>query len=275
MLDSTHSERIKDLADVAFKERDNHVPTEIMKIDNEFISAGSYGSSGWTLHIQAIFGRETAIRVEQVWKSIVRVHETLGCQMPDSLRADLKDAIRTYASAIHRDLNVSMLKATRGSLEQSGKALLDDARDLAVAKHVAEVDVYVDSLETKHKSKEASFPASTYHFYGTVGAVQSGPGSVANVAQTINAENRTSLLSALEQVKAALSDASLMPANQRDDLLGITTDCQHELESENPNNTKLMAFLTVIGTGIQSIADARPAYEALKGAALCLGINIP
>lgn len=275
MLDSTLLDRLKGPIDVAFAERRNQVPMEVMHVNAEANKHGMFHSSRRLLEIHAIYAREVAIRVQLVWQSIVRVHRTLGSQVTDSFRSDLKDELRNYATSIHRELSGLLEETYRGSSIQMGKTTLDDARDLAIAKHLAEVDIYVDSLLTAQNSSGATSLPGTYNFYGPVGAVQTGVGAVANVVQTLSNADRASLRDALNQVKVALDASCSIPEVQRTELTGIAVECKREVEASNPNSTKLMALLVVLGTTIQTIANARPAYEALKAAVLPLGINLP
>lgn len=245
MLDSTLLDRLKCLTDVAFTERRNQVPMEVMQINGEANKRGVFHSSMRLQQIHAVYAREVAIRAQLVWQSIVRVHQTLGSQVTDSFRSDLKDAIKDYATSIHRELSGLLEETYRGSSIQMGKATLDDARDLAIAKHLVEVDIYVDSLLTTQNSSGATSLSGTYNFYAPVGAVQTGTGAVANVVQTLCNEDRASLRAALAQVKVALDASSSIPEVQRAELVGIAAECGREVDAGNPNSTKLMALLTV------------------------------
>jgi hypothetical protein len=114
-----------------------------------------------------------------------------------------------------------------------------------------------------------------YHFHGSVGSVQTGANSVANVVQNLGAEDRASLLAALQQVKEALSVAPSIAETERQKLLEKAEECSSQMAAESPNNTELLTTLNVLGTAIQSIASAQPAYQVLKIALLPLGITLP
>lgn len=275
MLEPILLDRLKRLTDVAFAERQNQVPLEIMAVNAEANKRGMFHSSHRLLQIHSIYAQELGIRVQIVWQSLVRVHRTLGSSVTDSLRSDLKHVIRDYATSIYRELTGLLEGAYSGTSITMGKANLDDARDLAVDKHLAEVDVYVDSLTTAQSFSGATPVAGTYNFYGPVGAVQTGSGATANIVQTLNSEDRASLLTALAQVRTALETSSIVTEVQRTELSGIAGECERELLAANPNSTKLMALLVVLGMTIQTIANARPAYEALRTAVLPLGITLP
>lgn len=114
-----------------------------------------------------------------------------------------------------------------------------------------------------------------YNFYGAVGSVQTGANATANVVQNLGADDRASLLSAIQQVRDALSNSPSVGEQQRSELLEIADECASQMTASAPNNTKLLTMFNVLGTAIQSIASAQPAYQALKGAILPLGITLP
>lgn len=114
-----------------------------------------------------------------------------------------------------------------------------------------------------------------YNFYGAVGSVQTGANATANVIQNLGADDRATLSSAIQQVRDALSNAQTVGEQQRKELLEIADECVSQMSASSPNNTKLLTMFNVLGTSIQSIASAQPAYQALKIAVLPLGITLP
>ena len=113
------------------------------------------------------------------------------------------------------------------------------------------------------------------NFYGNVGSVQTGANAVANVVQNLDANERTSLATALQQFKEAIGIEPSLTESQRRELLEITQRCTSQIGSESPNDTKLLDMFNVLGITIQSIASAQPAYQALKTTFLALGITLP
>ncbi len=105
--------------------------------------------------------------------------------------------------------------------------------------------------------------AFAFAFYGAVGAVQTGPGAVANVVQNLGAEEKHAILQALAQVRAAVIATQELAA-QRQELIEIADECSATVQSENPNNSKLRAMFDVLSSSIQTMASAQPAYQALK-----------
>jgi hypothetical protein len=85
----------------------------------------------------------------------------------------------------------------------------------------------------------------------------------------------TILSAALAQVREALGLDVSLPERQKRESLEIADECSTQIASQSPNSTKLLNMFNVLGTAIQSIASAQPAYQALKIALLPLGIILP
>lgn len=152
---------------------------------------------------------------------------------------------------------------------------LTEAYGAVKAKHDIEVDLYVDSLSRLDEGRATGALMQHYNFYGTVGSVQTGANATANVIQNLGADDRAALSSAVQQVRDALSNAPTVAEQQRKELLEIADECVSQIAASSPNNTKLLTMFNVLGTAIQSIAGAQPAYQALKVAVLPLGITLP
>lgn len=130
-------------------------------------------------------------------------------------------------------------------------------------------------LPSISQAQGASPMTLTINNYGYVGSLQTGADAVANVVQNLGADERTSLATALRQVKEAVGIAPSLTEPRRQELLEIAQECSSQIDSASPNDTKLFEMFTVLGTAIQSIASAQPAYLALKVAVLPLGLPLP
>lgn len=274
MLDSILQARFEKLLEARMLERRKQFPLELGQIDAQASARGVLHSSMRVLQLKQIHERELEIRAILVWESLVRVHRTFGCPMPETLRDDLKSEMNNRITQCFSELNCSLVERaqkTRINMTVS----LDESRQAVAAKHDIEIDLYVDSLSTNPLQQGAPSMTQSYNFYGNVGSVQTGAGSVANVVQHLGAEDRASLSSALQEVKEALSIAPSIGDIQRKELLEIADECASQMAVESPNNTKLLTMFNVLGTATQSIASAQPAYQALKMALLPLGITLP
>lgn len=272
MLDSTIKARFSSLIAVKMTERRKNFVSELRQIDARASVRGMLNSSNRIHEIFQAHERELDIRAILGWQSLVRVHGALGQPVNTSLRDDLKNEMLHHLREVMSELADSYDKCTKNSRLHSTFSLEGSLQNVII-KHDVEVDLYVDSLS--NNSESFNKMTQNYNFYGSVGAVQTGSSATANVVQNLGTTDLSSLTSAIEQVREALLDAQNLGAEQQKELIEIADDCASQLSSETPNNTKLLTLFNTLGTAIQSISSAQPAYQALKAAVLPLGLTLP
>lgn len=274
MLDSTMQDRFETLVEVKMAERRKLFPLDLRQIDSQAAARGMLNSSIRILQTQQAHERELEVRAILTWESLVRVHRTFGQPISNSLRDDLKGEIHKRIDQAMGDLTTS-LDGRNKTRKLNMSVSLTDAYDSVTAKHDIEVDLYVDSLSKHDEERASGTLMQHYNFYGIVGSVQTGANATANVIQNLGADDRAALSSAVQQVRDALSNTPTVGEQQRKELLEIADECVSQISASSPNNTKLLTMFNVLGTAIQSIAGAQPAYQALKVAVLPLGITLP
>ena len=248
---------------------------ELAQIDATAAANGTFHSGGRLKQVHRAHERELEVRTIIAWESLVRVHRALGAPLTGTLRDDLKAEMQSQIAAYFQEIDESFRNAMSKSRLGAGLSLdLDEAKQHVTAKQDVEIDVYVDSLSVMLSSQSATVEQS-YNFYGAVGAVQTGASAVANVVQNLSSDDQRSLMTALEEVRKVLAITPDLPEQQRRDLVEIADECSSQMAAQTPNNTKLLTMFNVLGTAIQSIASAGPAYHALKSAVLPLGLTLP
>ena len=277
MFSQKFLERANRLIDIQFDERRKQVPFEISMVKEEHNARGVLRSSMTVVRIKEICEREIEIRAILAWQSLVRVLQTLGIQSSDDIAVDLKDFLRESINSSYAELTQilrqNLMNMNMMTIEQVS---LEEARDHVIAKHEIEIDIYVD---TRAKSSEnggaASEHASNYHFYGNVGAVQTGPGALANIVQNLGQEDQEAIKQALVLARDAIAASDEIAEAKRNELVEIVDEARSEIERENPDSTKLQSLFTTVATTIQTLSSAQPAYQALKGALMPFGIMLP
>jgi hypothetical protein len=273
MLDSTFLDRVSRLTEVRLLERRREFPAELARLASSLSARGLFHSGVHVEQSRALHRRELEARAIIAWETVVRVHRILGAATAPSLRDDFRALVSSRIDADFTELNGSFLSGAKRFGGQMRVADLAEAREQVTAKHDVEIDLYVDSLRPANDG--APVPAPTYNFYGSVGAVQTGAHAVANTVQNLGSDDRAALAAALELVGQALDAATSLPDRQRSELLDMTTEAKAQLQSDSPNNTKLLTIFTVLAATVQAIPSAEPAYQALKSALLPLGITLP
>lgn len=272
MLDQTVRDRFTSLLDIRISERVKQFKAELMQIDRQAASKGMFTSGHHASQVLQAHERELEVRTIITWESLVRAHKTLGIHLDGEAASELKSVLHSEINKYYAELSTS-LQSYEQRLPVSVSLDLGASKSHVTRKHDIEVDLYVDSFTNGRADQQAT--SSQYNFYGTVGTVQTGASSLANVVQNIGASDQEALLKALELTDTALRNASQLGERQQSELREIVTECQTELGSKAPNNTKLLTMLGVLATSIQALASAQPAYQALKTALLPLGVTLP
>lgn len=278
MLDPTMRDRFNNLVETKVAERRYQFLDEIAKIDRQLAAKGFIGWSMRPLQHKQAHEREVEIRAELAWASLIRVHKVSGCPIDECLREDLRTEIYRQIESAFDELSRSLvetLQYKRGNPQAPTQTpSLFDARRNIFAKYDVEVDLYVDALNSSWSSE--GVPLMTQNnFYGTIGSVQTGASSTANVVQNLGPVDRDALIAALEDVREAIHAATTIDDIQRHELIEIASECAEQMATASPNNTKLLTLLNVLGITVQSIASAQPAYQSLKIALIPFGITLP
>lgn len=118
-------------------------------------------------------------------------------------------------------------------------------------------------------------PASTtMNFHGTVGAVQTGAQSTANVSQSWSNENVTAVVAALAQFKDLLAKATDVDAELRGELLTDIDSASHELVVGAPNVARISRWLGGIGATVQTVGSLQPAWDGVKACLRAIGLPL-
>ncbi|HME42305.1 MAG TPA: hypothetical protein VKF36_04395 [Syntrophorhabdales bacterium] len=275
-MSNNFEDRLDRLVHTSWAERESDAPRQIGKVKADAAHRGALISSGTILMIDQILARELETRAILLWQAIVRVHRITGVDEGVDLAGYFKRVFNRYLDEALKAL-LSVYERESQILGNMGIKIssnLTSIAELSIKKHDVEIDLYVDSLRGTSRDAVVS-PANTYNFYGSVGAVQSGPASYANVVQHLAASEKQDIIDALREVKIALQNVSDRDEKETAELIELVDESVVELEKNTPNNTKLRAWFDVIAGTIQVLANAGPAYRALKTALLPLGIVLP
>jgi len=113
----------------------------------------------------------------------------------------------------------------------------------------------------------------TFH-NSTVGAVQTGDSSVANVTTHTVQNDNAQLAAALERLSVELAKVTALPNHDKDEILELVSDARAELAKEKPSSAKLRAILPMVGAAVGLVSDLGGAYGAVQLAATALGYSL-
>ena len=106
---------------------------------------------------------------------------------------------------------------------------------------------------------------NTFNIHAPVGAIQTGPGAVANVHGAFEPGAQTALLQVLNTAIGAITTA---PAGTlaTSELLVVAAEASEIIGSPNPDRSKLRQTWDILSSAVQGIASAPQAYQAMVGA---------
>lgn len=275
MFNDKFLERVNRLIEVRLAERRKQIPLKISKIQRESSARGMLNSSMTIIQTKDICEREIEIRAAISWQSLERVINILGYESKERLRSDLKEYLSKSINTNFEELTQTLNNNLR-NLMKPEQVNMVEARNHAISKYEMEIDLYIDTLKEQTESTQsASGTGYNLHFHGSVGSVQTGSGAHANVVQNLGGEEQEAIQQALTLASDAIQAATDITDTKKSELIKIAIQAKNELEKETPNSTMLQSMFVTIGTTIQTLASAKPAYQALKGALIPLGIVLP
>ena len=274
MLDPSVIKIADELIRVQFKEREDQLHREIVRVQSE-LSAKGLGISGAVVQLVGdLCARDIELRTLIVWQNIVRVLSHAGVLESQNLSDELKQAVLRYEEDVYTVAHQSLEKTISHVGIGSPQISLAEARDRAFAKVNAEIDLYVLSV-TRRAAAQGKSSQPVFNIYSPVGAIQTGPTATANIVQTISPKDKETLLDAVNAIKQGLLGVDALPAHPKQEIIELVNDAEIEISKPNPNGTKLQSILSAVATAIQTVGSLQPAYQALKAALLALGITLP
>jgi hypothetical protein len=250
--------------------------SETTRIKAAASAAGRFQSGSTLLSISKLYESEIGIQGMLAWQIL---HE---CIIAANIDFGAKESA-TAKDWISKKLAASAAEMKRMWAEDKSlqftkiipfETRLDEAVQRALDKTAADIDLYALACE-KAGSSEAPKAAVIIQNVGTIQALQTGAGSVANVSQSFTQTDRAPLLAALETVRSALETLDATQHPGKNNVLEMVAELATEAEKERPNKLKIASGLSTVGQSISTVAALKPAYDTVKGLAAMFGINLP
>jgi hypothetical protein len=230
--------------------------------------------SGMTVQrVRDLVVTEYEVRAELAWQAWLRALSTQPSVVTTDLRPFLLAEIEQSLEADSQDLPEKVAEAQRISGNIGGanpQQFLFTARTRALEKVANEIDYAILEATSKHAESASS---AAFNFYGQVGAVLTGPGATATV--TITADQRQTIVGALNAIQDVVARAPELAPLQRTQVVELVAEAKAEAQKEQANGFKLRGILSGVGMAVQTLGSAREAYNLLKGAAALIGLHLP
>jgi hypothetical protein len=271
MLDPKVKKIARQLIGAEFDARNTQLNDEIEAMQNKLGLQGFGMSDALTSEQAKLLARELQIRTQIAVGILIRVLAGIGIE-PLGLAADLKKELKYHLSKVDFEFQQILDKSAHLINFPARTDILSDARRIATQKANAEIDLFVAS-RFKAKAEDATSPQSIMNI-GTVGSIQFGAGSIANVVQNLDIEDKQNISKALDLIKDVLERESgrHLP---NEDLRELIADAESETTKAKPNMLRLRTTLSAIATTIQTTASLQGAYDLIKATLVTFGIALP
>ena len=274
------AEKLHDIArsmiETQFVESEKRLQQDINDMKGRMSARGLLHSSITSKQIHDLCNREIETRAFIVWRSYQKVVFS-GLDTLTGLAEELRAKVNEYVSQETPKL-IQEAQRINKLIGMGPDQQVEQAKEHALKKVFAEIDLFVHTLENRIKEPAKSgAPGSVVQHImnSTIGANQIGANLIANVNMTIGSQARTDILQALKLVKAAADSVESLPGCQKEEFVELVVEAETEVKKERPNRLKLGTALTGIATTIQTVGSMSAAYEVLKRALMFCGINLP
>lgn len=280
MLDPKVAELAHERVQIQLKQRNRQFRQEISRVTDQMALKGTLDSTIAYRELYNRYANEIETWASIVWEELKKVLSAIDVHPSEELASDLKQNVGTHLVAITNDLTTDLRKFTNSIMNtQEIDNLIDKLTNTlnnASQRIDNEIELFVLSLSrTKEKEVRAGSTKNIINITGNVGAVQTGQGATANVAQIINPGGREELLQALDDIRKYLESGGDLSGFSKEDVVDLLDDSRAEIEKPNPNGTRLMTYLMGIAAIIQTVADLKPTYEIIKVALSHFHIILP
>jgi hypothetical protein len=238
----------------------------------ELVRRGQFQSGRTMVVLTDLARANLRQRVEKAWEVLQRVLSDVGVT-PDSATSDsLTIVVGRFITQQLEEVEADLKKATPPNLLRTNGPELEQEAIAQRERIEAELALLMEKLR-RQRAPQMGQPV--FNFHAPVGAVQTGPGAVANVNQALAGPGLNKLTAALEQLTTALAAAADVDPDTRSDITAVVTDVRAEIQKPRPNVAKITGLAYGLATTIQTIASLAPAYHVVKAAFSSVGIVLP
>ncbi|MBA3774619.1 MAG: hypothetical protein H0X13_19645 [Ramlibacter sp.] len=264
MLTSTTVNNLATLLGVVREEALGEFQRAAQAKSTEALRAGAFHSSGHLLGVDRAAAETMKGAAQKVLDEILTAHaaeptrDTAGRSV--QLTALLNQALTDISTALEQERN-ERLKSVQGF---AGTLTgLSQAATLLRAKCSARLQMRIAAFNNTGQ------PMNTFNVNGSVGSIQTGHNSTANVTQNVIAPSREEALQALARIEDLLRQSG-DDQQAKSEVLEVVGDLRQQVKRDAPNPLKVSMLLGGLAIVVQTIPQLGPAWDVLTrwGAAL-------
>jgi hypothetical protein len=265
---------------IEINEQNNILRIEFDKIISEMSGRGILRSSVTIRRITDLCAIAIKFRAQLIWQTLFRCITTAGISYSSELPKELKTIASNNLPESMLDMNIFIQQAVKlTGFTRLSKRITNElcsARNQVLAKTYSEIELFVFALRKKEAVMTGDKPSTIFNIYSPVGSIQTGDNAFANnISQNVDSGIRDKILESLNEIQISINQPGVELSNPREELIDLIQESKDEIQQSKPNITRLKSLLTTIGTSIQVISSAKPAYDTLKQGLTFLGIYLP
>lgn len=252
---------------IELEERRDVFAKQIQNIYERMSARGMLQSGMTVVEVRDAIRQEAQVRLFLAWGILSRILAGEALPVDSGLVAESKEVVRSGFDGAKNDLRTHYDR-----LKTIGLGTVEPFEDLfspAFKKIDSEIDIALRSAAVQPSSG-----ATTVNIYQPYGIVQTGGNSTATFTATVT-ENRQTLVNALTEVEKAIGSSRELPDDQKNEAQDLIRETRRELDGSKPNSLRVRAALGALGSVVQTLGSAAPAYKLLKAAASLFGVTLP
>ena len=247
---------------------------------SEFARGGRPEGVGFAARLAVLYRDSLSAHARAIVDALETVHRSFNCPLDEAVDAQLDDwgarALATFYQGLEGGYTRHLQRYGIQPAQASG---LDQTYALARATVANLPRQYLWELRnvpTKRPQQPATIaPVQvTIQNHGTIGAVQTGAASVANVQQQWIEGDMSELRAALAALRDTLQRTHDVDPEVRGQVFADLDSVDAELQGRRPSKAKLLRWLGGIGAVVGTIGSIQPAFEAVRSVARALGLPL-
>lgn len=230
-------------------------------------AAGSYGSGRTFLIVSELFENHLKIRNRAIWATINEVSQ--GFDLEENAKGSVEGFCLERLEEEKNDLIQEMIDNT--PFKQSGFMKAEQLQKISQDRVTSIEGIYEQEknllsaeiklhFRRKKMANNETKSGPVFNVGGNLQNLQVGD----NNTMVIDQSQKTVILDSFKEIRETLNDTDLIEATKYQEIDDLMIECEHELDKENPNRSRIGACLSTVGQAIGGIATLGSAYQALK-----------
>ena len=234
------------------------------------------GGAGFAARVSKLYEDDLLKRTQTILVNLKQVHQDFGSPLVSGIDEQLKtlgaELMEQQLHGLEGAYKRHLGRLGMTEIPPSGLDIKYSLQRAAIANEISQYIWIFRKVPMKSPDQPAGQP--TFIIHGNVGAIQTAPNAVAHVRQQVGERDFSVLVDALMQLRNAVSAADGIDANQKEKLITDIAASDAEIKRGVKDETALLKWLAGIGSIVQTLGSAQPAWEVLRAAGRSVGLPL-